>query len=149
KMELPNSIWIGPVPVNKFTVGLSNTSLTLGFGVGVSFAGLTLAGADVEGTLHSNGDFKFRFTAETLAVAGFSGPQASLELTPRSLKVDASVNFIVAMVNVTGDIDFKTQTFDVHGVQNIGVAGFTLSNTTFDATKRGAGGLRVALTSKT
>jgi hypothetical protein len=140
---------IGPVPVSHFTVGLSNTSLTLGAGVGVSFAGLTLAEANLTGTLYTNSSFKLEASVTTLKVAGFSGPQATLTLTPKSLTLDASVNYIVAMVKVHGDIDFATKTFDLQGVQNIVVAGFTLTKTTFDATNRGAAGLRVALSSTT
>jgi hypothetical protein len=48
---------------------------------------------------------------------------------------------------VKGNIDFPHQTFELTGVATIGVAGFNLSNTTFDATN--VGGLKVKLTSNT
>jgi hypothetical protein len=138
---------IAGVPFNRFTIGLTDKSLTLGAGVGISFAGLAIGQAFFQGTIETNGDFQFLAEVDALKIAGFQAAKAKLILTKDKLELHATVNYVVATVNVEGVIYFASGQFMLTGTANVGIAGFALSNTTFLATNRG--GLHVLVKSHT
>ena len=144
-------IIIGGVPFNRFVVGLTNQSLTFGAGVGINFSGLTVGQAYFEGTINTNGDYRFLAQVDAIQVLGFSAAQARLTLekvgAATSLTLAAQANFVVATLSVNGFLLFASGQFDFRGTANIGVAGFVLSNTQFVATN--IGGLRIELHSRT
>lgn len=141
---------IGGIPFNRFHFGLTNTSLTFGAGVGINFTGLNIASAYLQGTITTSGDFTFLATVDVINVAGFgANGQLTFQKTGSqfNLTLHATANFIVATAVVDGALNFNSGQFTLTGQANVGVAGFTLSNTTFTATN--VGGLRIALHSHT
>ncbi len=142
---------IGGIPFNRFHFGLSNDSLTFGAGIGISFSGLNIGSAYLQGTIHTNGDFSFLAQVTAFQIAGFNAVSGMLTFSSvggnYSLTLHAMAQFVVAQVVVDGSIDFNHGQFTLTGMATIGVAGFTLSNTTFKATN--IGGLQIDVHSLT
>ncbi len=142
---------IGGVPFNRFTVGLTNDSLTLGAGVGINFSALTIGQAYFQGTIHTNGDFQLLATVDALHVAGFSAAHGRLVLQKAGsqvdLTLDADANFVLVQAHLHGSIHFATGQFTLTGSATVAVAGFTLSNTSLQADN--VHGLNIQLHSQT
>src|SRR5207253_11120032 len=100
---------------------------------------------------HAAGDINGLPTLDALAIAGFSAVSCQLTYSNTECQVDltlhATANYVVAKVIVDGFIDFNHSQFQLIGTADVGIAGFTLSNTIFTATN--IGGLKVALHSHT
>ncbi len=133
-------IFIGPIPVDAITFGLSNDSLTLGIGVGYNLAGiLNLTGYGqvtvfAASAQHNWGDFDLLASVD-VSILGFSAANGQMELKNTkgqfSFTVDMNLNLIIARANMHGEIDFNKGLVGFTGRATIGVAGFTLSNSTF------------------
>ncbi len=133
-------IFIGPIPVDAITFGLSNDSLTLGIGVGYNLAGiLNLTGYGevtvfAASSQHNWGDFDLLATVD-VSIVGFSAANGRMELKNTkgqfSFTVDMNLNLLIAHANMHGEIDFNKGLVGFTGRATIGVAGFTLSNSTF------------------
>ena len=134
-------IFIGPIPFNHFHLGLTNTSLSIGAGVGFSIAGALDLSGSAQVTIHTNGDFDLLATVNA-TVLGFSAANASLEIQKDqvithgvvTMTLDGNLNLIVVTAHLHGFIDFAHAQFSLTGSANITVAGFTLSNSTLVAT---------------
>ena len=128
-------IIIGGIPFNQFTVGLTNNSLTFGAGAGFAYAGFQVAEVYFQGTIFTNGDFTLIGTVDTLTIAGFNDSHGVLTLKKTgsqvNLTVDASVNMLLATVELHGFLNFNTGQFSLTGSQNFGVAGFSFSSASF------------------
>ncbi len=136
-------IQLGPLPINHAHIGLSDDgqghgSLTLGAGVGYTLAGgiLDLSGY-AQVTVSTTGDFQMVVMA-TASVLGFQAANGTWTLTKTGgnyqMTLDANLNLIVTTAHFHGDIDFTHGKFTFTAQQDLGVAGFTLSQTTFIAT---------------
>jgi hypothetical protein len=147
----PAPIWVGPVPLTSFTVGLSNTSLTLGTSIGIKLGDLDAGSVGLKGTIYTPSDgrgFELEGTVNALSIGKFAGASAKVVVTPQGVTLDANVNYFIARANVHGSLNFSTKTFDLVGTANVEVAGISLSQTRFEATNAG-GTLVVSLHSQT
>ncbi len=133
-------IMIGPIPVDQITFGLSNDSLTLGIGVGYDLGGFLHIGGYGQVTVfaqssqHNWGDFDLLARVDVSLVAfQAAGGQMELKNTKGqfSFTMDAQLNLIIATAQFHGEIDFNKGLVGFEGSANIGVAGFTLSNSNF------------------
>jgi hypothetical protein len=132
---------IAGIPFNRFHVGLTNTSLTFGAGIGISMTGLNIASAYLQGTIHTNGDFSFLAQVSALSIAGFNAVSGTLTFSDTagqySLTLHATAQFLVANVVVDGSIDFNHSQFSVTGNATVGLAGFNAVTAHFVANNSG------------
>ncbi len=133
-------IMIGPIPVDTIIFGLSNTSLTLGIGIGYDLSSfLHIGGTGVvtvfaPSAQHDFGDFDLVTTVDVTLV-GFQAAGVRMELKNTkgqfSFTIDGNIALLITNVNVHGEIDFNKGLVGFAGSANITVAGFGLSNSNF------------------
>jgi hypothetical protein len=135
---------IGGLLFSHFHFGLNNTSLTFAGAVGINFTNLTIASANFQGTIHTNGDFTFIATVDAFSIAGLSGVLGVLTfrsvagIITLGLHADTLYPLpSVTRVTVDGFIDVSHRQFSVTGSADVSWDGFPVASTTFTLTNNG------------